>query len=349
MLNIKEKILFKTYSGSKLYGTDISGKSDVDIKGVFLPNLNDLILGTAPKHYTFSTGDKHLKNTAEDIDETYYSLQYFLELVSKGETNAIDMLFAYTNKNAVIYEDATWNILIKNIDKLVTKNIKSYLGFCVTQCNKYSFKGDKLNNYLQFKEFCIKYNNEKDINGVSISLEDALKDQFINIENCFPIEVDDRKKFNTSIDDKFQFGDHFYIEMAKNGEILICISSIKFQLRDSVKTSYHKIMKVINSYGERSITAANADGADMKAISHCVRVIFQVKDLLINGKITFPLKEAEFIKDIKYNTTTMSFIEIMNWIENELANIDNLLTNCLLRNIADHNFIENFILNFYKK
>ena len=41
-MEIKEKILFKTLTGSKLYGTN-SENSDTDIKGVFLPDIKDLL------------------------------------------------------------------------------------------------------------------------------------------------------------------------------------------------------------------------------------------------------------------------------------------------------------------
>ena len=92
-----ETLLFKCLGGSYLYGTN-SESSDKDYKGVFLPNLNDLILGKAPKHYTSTTGSSVDRNTADDVDETYYSLQYFLELAAKGDTNAIDILFAYSCK-----------------------------------------------------------------------------------------------------------------------------------------------------------------------------------------------------------------------------------------------------------
>ena len=67
---MKEKILFKTKSGSKLYGTD-SKSSDLDIKGVFLPDIHDLILNKAPKHYTSTTGNGGMKNNSDDVDETY--------------------------------------------------------------------------------------------------------------------------------------------------------------------------------------------------------------------------------------------------------------------------------------
>ena len=151
-----ERILFKCLGGSYLYGTN-SESSDKDYKGVFLPNLKDLILGKAPKHYTSTTGSFNERNSSDDIDETYYSLHYFLELAGKGDTNAIDILFAYTNENAIIETSPIWNEIIENIDKILTKNVKAYLGYCKSQCIKYSVKGDKLKNYIAFKNFCEKY------------------------------------------------------------------------------------------------------------------------------------------------------------------------------------------------
>ena len=70
---MNETVIFKTLSGSRLYGT-YNENSDTDIKGVFLPSMHDLILGKAPKHYVSSTGKSNEKNNAEDVDETYYSL-----------------------------------------------------------------------------------------------------------------------------------------------------------------------------------------------------------------------------------------------------------------------------------
>lgn len=170
---MKEKILFKTYSGSKLYGTN-NENSDTDFKGVFLPDLNDLILGKAPKHYVLSTGKANEKNNNTDVDETYYSLQYFLELASKGDTNAIDMLFAYTNKKAVIIQDPIWDELIKNIDKIITKNIKAYIGFCKGQAIKYSIKGEKLNNFNTFFNICKEHYNDKNETGTPKTLVSVL-------------------------------------------------------------------------------------------------------------------------------------------------------------------------------
>ena len=351
---MKEKILFKCYSGSRLYGTN-NENSDIDIKGIFLPDLNDLLLGKAPKHYTFSTGNSNEKNSKDDIDETYYSLHYFLELATRGDTNAIDLLFAYTNKDAVLYIDPIYQEIINNIDKILTGNIKAYLSYCKSQCIKYSIKGDKLKNYSTFEKFCEKYLDRKDEHGAPETLFNCLNIEYDNsdFEQDFmskPIipPPGERFKYFFNEETEFNFGEHCYFETALNKESYITISDVKFQLNESIKTAYHKVQKVISSYGKRAEVASNSNGVDWKAISHCVRVILQVEELITTNKITFPLINANFVKSIKYNTTDMNYNEIMKWIENHIMHIDEvLLPKSTLREKSDFKWIDNFILKQY--
>ena len=344
------KLLFETLSGSKLYGTD-SEKSDTDIKGVFLPNIEDLILGKAPKTISYSSGSIHDKNTSDDVDKTYYSLQYFLELAAKGETNCIDILFAFTNDNAIQFMSQEWNILIKNIDKIITKNMNAYLGYCRSQCQKYNIKGEKLNNYFAFLKMCEYYINDKNENGSSNTLYNVLCKAFHldSLENMIPKVVEDRTKINFNNDvTNYNFGEHCYFTTANNKESYISISDIKFTLSDSVKSAYHKCKNVIDSYGQRAKAAASNDGSDLKALSHCVRVLLQVEELIETGKIVFPLKHADFIKSIKYNTSHLTRDEIMEWIEKKFEYINMQLEKSTLREKADFNWIKNFILTCYK-
>jgi predicted nucleotidyltransferase len=348
-----EMILFKCLGGSYLYGTN-SESSDKDYKGVFLPHLRDLILGKAPKHYTSTTGSFNERNSSDDVDETYYSLQYFLELAAKGDTNAIDILFAYTNYEAVIIDTPIWNEIIENIDKILTKNVKAYLGFCKSQCIKYSVKGDKLKNYSTFEKFCVKYLYQKDEHGAPDTLFNCLNIEYSNDDypNIMSKPIipppGERFKIGFNKETEYNFGDHCYFETALNKESYITISDVKFQLNDSIKSACHKVQKVIASYGKRAEAAASNNGVDWKAISHCIRVLLQVEELLTSGKIIFPLKDAEFIKSIKYNTSNLTYEDIMQMIENKIYNIDNnLLPKSTLREKADYKWIEQFILKQY--
>ena len=346
---MKEKLLFKTLSGSRLYGT-YNENSDLDYKGVFLPDKEDLLLGKAPKVYQKSTASDNQRNTKDDVDETYYSLHYFLELLASGETNALDLFFANTNKEAIIYEDPIWVQLTKNADKLITKNINRYLGFCRSQAIKYSVKGEKLDAYVKFQKFLEEKvnSNTKDKNG-----------NWVSLEQIFPVIatglfVDYSKgdkvigKRAPLLDNKF--GDHAYILEMSNKEKYLMISDILFNFADTIVVNLHKVNRTISQYGKRAEIAKSENGADHKALSHAVRVLFQAEELLTTGKIEFPLKgdKLVFIKSIKFNQTNMTYQEIVDYIDNKIQYInEKLLPESGLRNSADSNFIKEFILKQY--
>lgn len=344
------ELIFKTYSGSILYGTN-SESSDIDYKGVFLPNIKDLILGKYSKCITKSTSSDKERNTKDDVDESYYSLHYFLELLAAGETNCLDIFFANTNKDATVFTSPIWEELTKNADKLITKNINKYLGFCRSQAFKYSFKGEKLNNYKAFHKFLTEQMKYKDEHGSYITLGEALFAEFtLKREHGEEYKKNDKLigiRYKQNIP---EFGEHCYIIEASNKEEQLMISDMKFQFTEDVKDVRSKVNRIIESYGKRSNIAAEALGADYKALSHSVRVLFQAEQLINEGKITFPLdkEKVDFIKSIKYNTTDMSFEDITEYINDRIEYISNeLLPKSSLREKADYKWIEEFILKIY--
>ena len=229
--------------------------------------------------------------------------------------------------------------------------MSSYLGYCKSQCQKYSIKGDKLNNYNSFLKMCELYYNEKDEHGAPSTLYNVLCKAF-NLESLnhlIPKVGEKQVKVVFSDFSHYNFGEHCYFVTASNKESYISIYDVKFTLSDNIKSVYHKCKKVIDSYGKRAQSAANEDGTDLKAISHCVRVLLQVEEILETGKIKFPLKKADFIKNIKYNTTTRTRDEIMGWIENKIEYINDLIEKSNLREKADYDWINNFILSCYIK
>ena len=143
MNNINPNIIMKAYHGSKLYGTSLP-TSDIDYKGIFLPKLKDLILRNKCNFIENSTSDDKIKNNKDDVDETLYSLQYFIELCAKGETIMMDMI--HIRPDQCIISSPAWEFIYKNRSKFYTKKMKAYIGYCRGQVGMYGVRFERMSN-----------------------------------------------------------------------------------------------------------------------------------------------------------------------------------------------------------
>ena len=88
------KRLLLTEFGSSVYGTRVL-TSDRDLKGIFIPNYEDILLQRAGyTGFQDSTKmDKTARNTSEDQDMEWFTLQSVIRLCSEGQSVALDLLF----------------------------------------------------------------------------------------------------------------------------------------------------------------------------------------------------------------------------------------------------------------
>lgn len=103
---VNGKLLYLTVFGSTLYGTSKSGKSDLDIKGIYIPSQESILLQKEQHCLSFTTGNSVTKNTEHDIDIQIWSIQkWLLQLLPEGNTNALDLLFSFTHPECVLVQD----------------------------------------------------------------------------------------------------------------------------------------------------------------------------------------------------------------------------------------------------
>ena len=133
--------IVKMKFGSHLYGT-ATPESDLDYKGVFMPDLEELLLGKVKKSYSETTGDDRSKNSAGDVDSEMYSLHYFIQLACEGQTVAMDMLHA--PDEMILEKSNIWDLIVNERDKFYTKNLEAFVGYARKQAAKYGIKGSRL-------------------------------------------------------------------------------------------------------------------------------------------------------------------------------------------------------------
>lgn len=256
-----DKMIYLCLYGSKLYGLD-TPKSDSDYIGIFIPSLDSIKTKTDKDFLSFDT-NKDGKNTSEDNDIKLFSIYKFFDLIRKGDGQGFDILFSMFS-DKFIYSTKESEILRDNYKKLLSKRPESFVGFALQQANKYSVKGERYNLIIEIKEIL----KQKKFKKVEEVVEDllALNSKFVEI-----VEKEEGK--------------------------YISILNRLFVYNMTKEEFYSKISRIVNLYGERTKKAI--DGVDFKAFSHAFRAISEVKELLDDGFITLPIKEREFIFDVK--------------------------------------------------
>jgi hypothetical protein len=289
-------LLYLSRHGSHLYGTS-TANSDYDYKGIFLPNINDLIMGSSPvkglKTLDYqSKDDPAKKNEAGDIDFQLFSIQFWLnKLVKKGETEGIELLYSHTNKEAVIFCDLIMTHLFTHKKDLFDpRKTESFLGFAIGQARTYFTKAERFSVIESI------YNYSKD-------RFDKLQDR---IEEVVPLLSD----IMDDIVEKF-YHPSYCFAVDSNNLLSIQICGKVHQSTISLDEFIHRVYRDLSKYGHRTRKAAEMDAKDWKSLSHALKAIIEVRTLLETGQISFPLPERSLLASIKRGEVEFSQVESM--------------------------------------
>lgn len=322
------EVVYLIKNGSQLYGTN-SEDSDTDYIGLFVPSTTTVLLKKDPEHLVVTTGLANSKNSSEDIDIQLWSIYKFLNLVKKGETGALDLLFSLKAKHkdeiTIIDKPSFTDILLEYFDKFKSKDLRAFVGYCLGQAKKYNIKGAR---YSELQTFLTSF---KKLHYFTDQTLDTLE---VNIKNIIAV------------------GNYKYIKMTyaqgpkRQGNNYIWYLEIlgrKHALNITISEFLNRMDRMLSSFGARTLAAA--DGVDNKALSHATRVILECEELLRTGHITFPLKDREFIKEIKYNKDLVNSRELnleglMQFLEHKLDEVNQLLEDSVLPDKVEQDVID---------
>jgi len=306
---MKETIV-KMIFGSHLYGTD-TPESDTDYKGVFMPEWSDILLNKVGKSNNQSTGNSHSKNSADDVDTEIYTLHYFIHLACEGETVALDMLHAPLDM--ILTGSAIWDDIVAHREHFYTKNLKAFVGYARKQAAKYGIKGSRLNDAKRVLDFFYTVNSE----GTLGSLWDSLPE-----------------------------GEHIHKLLPDaNGVRMYQVCGRKIGETAKFVYAIGVVKKFHDSYGERARQAAANEGIDWKAVSHAIRAAYQVKSILENGTIYFPLPQADFLKSVKSGNLHFAN-EVGPYLDNLMTELEELSEKSTYPLKADRKFWDKKIIEY---
>jgi len=315
------KKIVRMVFGSHMYGLN-TPESDLDYKGIYLPELDDLLLGKHAKHISLSTGNDKSKNSKDDIDDDWFSLDEFIKLATKGETVALDML--HVNPEMVKVEidpiyGHIWEELVEKREEFYTKNLKAYMGYVKRQAAKYGLKGSRI---AAMREAIAALKTHA---GSELLLHDIWLFLPIN-EFANTITLAGKNGIESN-----------YYEV--NGK--------KYQSSVSVDYALERIQKGMDAYGARALLAEKNEGVDWKAVSHALRAGFQLRQVLNEGTFTYPLAETEYLRNVKGGKLDYT-TKVQNVLETLIEEIDSLVLASDLPLKVNFKYWDKWLVDVYK-
>ena len=323
---IKGKILYISYGGSLLHGTNTK-QSDLDLKGIFLPTKEELFLQNYPAVVSLTTGSKNTKNTKEDIDLELFSLPKFLELIGKFDSNIIEILFSMGTEKE-IYRDLTLDVLMEERNNLVINQPRAFVGFALKQMSKYAVKGERLKELESVINFL-------ETNGINkLHRKATLND----LKNQLDFFLSSKKYVSFVEEPKSNNSDDTGIYLSVLGR--------KFLLTNKIEYVYKGLKGVLSTYGARAEKAKDMQGADFKAISHAIRTVREMIEILTTKNLVLPLVFAKELVEIKEGKRELK--EVMNYFEELIEELYNLSDNSSLPKKISHKKMEKIFLSILR-
>ena len=256
-----KNIIFMSIHGSHLYGLNREG-SDIDIKAIYCPSKEDLLMGRALKTYNKS-------NDELDIEIEIKSLSSFLNSALKADTNCMDLL--HTPNEFILRKSYVWDEIVKYRSDIYSKNMKGLIGYIKTHTHKYS---NKIKRYEEMSKL--------------------LK----TITDCgFRGDIEYFVTSSEFLDMEFKYIKT--VELVSDHEQkYLDICGKKYIYTWDIKLLIEALENELKRYGKRTQNGADT-GLDTKALSHAVRVLCELEEVITDGGITFPLKDREHIMFIK--------------------------------------------------
>lgn len=284
MKNTEHNTILEVRTGSRLYGTD-TPTSDEDFIGVFLPAKPYILGFKTIKQKDLSVVSKlsNGKNAPDAIDKGHYEFRHFAKLAIDNNPNILETLFA--NGDDIVYSNKYGKAFLGMKKLFPWKGLyATFSGYANGQKHKMIIRGDK---YFLLKQ-AVQHLSELD-------------------QSKLIIELISTKIFEINTDNK--------------GNIrFLTIGDVNFM-------PTYTVGKVLTKLNERLAKVSNREelllkySYDTKAASHLVRLLYEGKELLETGTLQFPLRDAEFIKDIKLGKYKIEeVLEVAENLEQEMQN-----------------------------
>jgi predicted nucleotidyltransferase len=287
-----KKIIFMCVAGSHFFEMNTKD-SDLDFRGIYLPQDDK---SSRRQEVTFKTREKEGRNTNKDIDCTFFSLSKFLYLLSRGDFNMLEILYA--PKHVIVSDTELYQWLRRIRTVFISTNIKSFIGFIKKEYAKYGVNHDHFNAQTKLIEFLEKYPPNCRIKHIWEEMK-----EFAEIPNSLI-------RFTKS-----RTGHDVYVESFVIAQRLFQNTVTVDYILDALKTK-------VDNYGHRMKN--RTDGADLKGLYHAQRLIYEALDIVKEGDLKIdPLPEERKKYLLKIKKGEIDVEELSNSINKDIDFLKN--------------------------
>lgn len=339
-LHDQNLILFKAITGSRAYGLDTAA-SDTDIKGVFY----------LPKNVFY--GLSYIAQINNDShDEVYYELGRFVELLSKNNPGAMELL-ASASASILINHPLMANFQFKKL--LNMGLIDSFVQYAMQQVKKAKGLNKKINNpHVGARKSLLDFAYIMS-SGKSYPVESWLQDHKLKSHFCGLIKLNHCKNVFALYYDKNEQGLYRGI-MAKADSHEVALSSIAkgeetlalLFVNHEAYSSYCKDFKAYKEWEKKrnvmryAGTVAHGQGYDAKNMMHTIRLMEVARDLLLKGELILKRPNREALLEIKSGRWT--YDELCRKVEVIQCEIDEMYFESSFPKSVDTTYLEKSLL-----
>jgi predicted nucleotidyltransferase len=278
---VNENKILELITGSHLYGTN-TPESDQDFVGVFIADKKYYIGLNAVKEVDLSTVSKTAdgKNDADAIDKKFFELRNFIRLAADGNPNVIELL--YPSHSSILFRNEFGKELIANAHLFPSLLVRQkFIGYAISQMKKSAVKPD---NFFDLKAFSEIYSS-----------------------------VLDKKRLI-----EMQYIDSRITPLIKFHKDHASIGGLNFNLNVKMSSVYNSITTRLSKASHRQELWLR-HGVDTKFLMHTLRLVFEGKELLETGRITFPLAQRELLLKVRNGEVELKEVhEMIEHYKNEL-------------------------------
>lgn len=309
----QNKIL-EIVAGSHLYGTS-TPQSDEDFVGIFMPPPEYVYGLQTVNEIDFSIADKGEdgKNTADAIDRKLYEFRKFISLAQGNNPNIMEMLFV--PEESIKFINHIGRKLLEARDLFPSKQaVPKFKGYANSQKHKMIIRRDHFNDLREgYNALCEMGDNQ--------CLVEVMSKEYLMMDDEAGVL---RPLFWT-----------------KEGAKHIHVGDLCFEPGLYVKKVRNKLKERLNKVTNRSELVLK-HGYDTKFGSHLIRLLYEGLDILNEGKLVFPLKNAEFLLSIKNGA--LSLKEILELADDLEAKYEEAEKKSSIPKTPDFNKIEKFTI-----